>query len=226
MVRSVLGTLLFCSLIICVAVVPASANSGELLSFEGIGNLQPVGSFYNGAGLSSTPNYGVTFSSNFYGLISIANGGAGNFAPNLTGTPAIFMLGPNGSAATGTMNVTGGFLTGLNFFYTAGFSGNKTATVTIWSGANGTGMVLATIQLSNNNAGCTSPAYCTWSAIGLSFSGTAHSVTFSGPANELGLSDITIGSSMTAVPEPSSVYLLVSGLTLMSFSRLRRFLGL
>ena len=67
MVRSVVGALLFCSLIICFAAVPARANSGELLSFEGIGNLQAVGSFYNGGGLSSTPNYGVTFSSNFYG---------------------------------------------------------------------------------------------------------------------------------------------------------------
>lgn len=225
MVRSIVGAVLFCALIVCFAAVPASANSGELLSFEGIGNLQAVGSFYNGSGLSSTPNYGVTFSSNFYGLISIANGGAGNYAPNITGTPAIFMLGPNGSAATGTMNVSSGFVTGLNFFYTAGFSGNQSATVTIWSGANGTGTVLATIQLSNNNSGCTSPAYCTWSGVGLSFSGTAHSVTFSGPANELGLSDITIGSSMTAVPEPSSVYLFVSGLTLISVSRVRRFLG-
>lgn len=226
MVRSVVGALLFCSLIVCFAAVPARANSGELLSFEGIGNLQAVGSFYNGGGLSSTPNYGVTFSSNFYGLLSIANGGAGNFAPNITSTPAIFVLGPNGSAATGTMNVTSGFVTGLNFFYTAGYTGTHTGTVTIWSGANGTGTVLATIQLSNNNSGCTSPAYCTWTAVGVSFSGTAHSVTFGGPANELGLSDITIGSSTTAVPEPSSIYLVASGLMLISGSRLRRFLGL
>jgi len=226
MVRSILGALLFCALVASFAAVPASATSGELLSFNGIGNLQAVGSFYNGGGLTSTPNYGVTFSSNFYGLISIANGGAGNFAPNITNSPAIFMLGPNGSAATGTMNVSGGFTTGLNFFYTAGFAGTKTGTVTIWSGANGTGTILATIQLSNNNAGCTSPAYCTWSSVGLSFSGTANSVTFSGPANQLGLSDITLGSSTTAVPEPSSMYLFASGLTLLSVVRLRRFLGI
>jgi len=206
----------------------AFAHAGELLTFSGLGDLQPVGNFYNGGGLSSTPNYGVTFSSNFFGLTAISNGGTGNFAGTPGGVPAIFIINSNGttgSPATGVMNVTPGFSSGLNFFFTAGFTGSQTETVTIWSGANGTGTVLATITLANNNGTCDSPAYCNWSSVGTTFSGTAHSVTFSGPANELGLTDITLGSNSTAVPEPSSIYLLGTGLAGIVLGKARRFLG-
>ena len=141
--------------------------------------------------------------------------------------PAVFITnslnGGSGVPVTGIMNVAPGFSNGLNFFYTAGFAGNLNETVTVWSGANGTGTVLATINLSNNNASCTSPLYCSWTDAGLSFSGTGHSVTFKGPSNEFGLSDITVGSSMTAVPEPSSIYLLGAGLAAISIGSMRRF---
>jgi hypothetical protein len=205
--------------------VSAFANSGELLDFQGLVNLQTVGNFYNGAGRSITPNYGVTFSSNFYGLQSALNGGSGNFASDPLNMPAIFMNGVTGSPAMGTMNVAPGFSSGLNFYFTAGFTGGQTETVTIWSGLNGSGTVLAIINLANNNASCGSPAYCNWSNIGATFSGTAHSVTFSGPANELGISDITIGGSSTAIPEPSPIYLLGTGLMLISLSKIRRVVG-
>jgi len=48
-------------------------------------------------------------------------------------------------------------------------------------------------------------------------------VTFSGPANELGLADITLGSNSTAVPEPSTIYFLATGLTGLSVGSIRRF---
>jgi hypothetical protein len=223
MTRSVCSALILSFLLALSA--SAYANSGELLNFQGLGNLQQVGNFYNGSGLSDTPNYGVVFSSNFYGLRSTANNGAGNFNPTPLGTPPIFIMGPNnGSMAMGTMNVTNGFSSGLNLFFSFNPSvAGQTVTVTIWSGTNGTGTVLATLALSSN-ACASSPYYCQWTQIGTSFSGTAHSVTFSTPPNQLGLSDITLGSSTTAIPEPSSIYLLGIGAAGVCLGSIRRFL--
>jgi len=210
-------TAVVCALIFSATV--SFAHSGELLNFQGLGDLQPVGNFYNGAGISGTPNYGITFSSNFLGLRSIFNGGSGAFSANPTGTPAIFVNGTMGSTVTGIMNVNNGFAGGLQFFYTAGFS----ETVTIWSGANGTGTVLATMTLTPNNGACTGfPTYCNWTSAGLNFSGTGKSVTFTGTANGVGISDITVGSDTTAVPEPSTIGLLGMGLAGVSLNWLRR----
>jgi len=211
MSRSKMSSLVLSVLMAACLSTSAFANSGELLNFHGLGDLSPVGNFYNGGGLADTPNYGVSFSSNFFGLRSFANGGSGNFSGTLTGVPAIFINGTLGSAVTGTMNVAPGFSTGLNFYYTAGFASNQFLTLKVWSGSNGTGTVLATIVLANNNGSCTAPAYCMWSDAGVTFSGTAHSVTFTGPANEFGLSNLTLGSSQTAVPEPSTILLLNTG---------------
>jgi hypothetical protein len=182
----------------------AHANQVLFLDFNTLGNLQPVGNFYNGG--STAPNVGVMFSSNFYGLKPISQGGGGNFSPDPTHTAAIFINGTTGSPVTGTMTVSSGFSSGINFFYTAAFQ----ETVTVWSGPNGTGTVLATIALSPNDGAC-GGSYCNWTDVGLSFSGTAGSVTFSGGANGLGLADITIGQSTTVLPEPSSFYLLGTG---------------
>jgi len=222
MVRYLIGA--FVASLFCVFIsTPALANSGELLNFQGLGDLQPVGNFYNGGGLTNTPNYGITFSSNFYGLRSVYNGGSGAFASDPTGTPAIFVNGAAGSTVTGYMNVTNGFSGGIQFFYTAGFS----ETVTVWSGANGTGTVLATITLAPNNGSCSGfPTYCNWSTAGLPFSGSAKSVTFTGTADGIGIADITVGSASTAIPEPSALYLLGTGLVGISLGRVRRFIGI
>ncbi len=218
-----LSFVLVISLLLLVSGAAFATSGGELLSFQGLGSEQPVANFYNGGGLSSTPNFGVTFSSNFLGLKSPP----GSFLPDPTGTPAIFIC-PGGVAANcssgssvGVMNVANGFSSGIDFFYAAG----KTETVTVWSGANGTGTILLTITLSPNS--CTQGGnICQyqWSQFGQSFSGTAHSVTFSGPGDQFGLADITLGSSTTAIPEPSPVYLLGAGLGILGLGKIRRFL--
>jgi hypothetical protein len=227
MTRSTLKVLSLTAVVMLVSAA-ALADSTEVLTFSGLGDNQPVGNFYNGSGLTSTPNYGVTFSSNFYGLTSFYNGGAGAFSPTPTTTPAIFMGGvTTGTTVMGVMNVTAGFSGGLNFYFTAGFAPGQSESVQIWSGANGTGTILATINLSNNNSSCNGyPTYCLWSSAGASFTGTAKSVTFSGPANELGIADITVGSNSTAIPEPSSAYLLGAGVAALSLTQVRRLFGL
>jgi hypothetical protein len=223
----------FCAVVLSIlllASAAAHATSGELLSFQGLGNEQAVGNFYNGGGLASTPNYGVSFSSNFLGLLPTTNTngfptGSGSFLPTPTSGPAIFIC-PGGVVAdcgsgssTGVMNVANGFSKGINFFYAAG----ATETVTLWSGANGTGTVLLTISLSANSCSSSSnTCVYQWSQLGKTFSGTAYSVTFSGPGDQFGLADITLGSSSTAIPEPSSFYLLASGLALLAFGGVRR----
>jgi len=221
-------TVLILSIVVLFSSSIAHADPGtvDFLNFNYLGNLQQVGNFYNGGGGSGVPNLGVTFSSNFYGLHSLyasVNAGSGNFTPGPLQTPLIFIQGSPNTTATGYINVTGGFSSGVNFFYTAAFK----ETATVWSGANGTGTVLATINLSPNDSFCASggPAYCNWTDVGLKLApgAVADSVTFSGPANGIGITDITLGSSTSAVPEPSSMYLLGTGLVGFCFHRLRRF---
>jgi len=215
--RSTIAIAFLLPLLLCASF--ASANSVDLLNFNYLKNMQQVGNFYNGgSGNPTVPNFGVSFSSNFYGLTSVFQGGSGFFLPDPSQTPVIFILGPTGTAATGTMNVTNGFSSGINFFYTAAFA----ETMKVWSGANGTGTVLATLNLTANDANCLTVTYCNWTDVGIKFSGTAASVTFTGPANGLGLADITIGQATTAVPEPSSLYLLSTGLASLCVKGIRR----
>jgi PEP-CTERM motif-containing protein len=203
-------------LLLCVSFAGAnSANPPVLLSFQGLQDGQLLGNVYN------TPFFGgVTFSSNIFVSRPTFEGGSGNFAPDPTGTPAIFISGTPGSSVNGSINVANGITTGINFFYTAAFR----ETVTIWSGANGTGLILATMNLSANDSNCSTVAYCNWTNVAMSFSGTAGSVTFSGPANGIGLADITLNQTSTAVPEPSSMYLLGTGIIGFCAQNMRRFI--
>lgn len=72
--------------------------------------------------------------------------------------------------------------------------------------------------------GCFFAYHCHGSDGGLRFSGTAESDTFSGPANTMGLTDMTFGNTRTAIPEPSSIYLLAIGIAACCAQGLRRFL--
>lgn len=201
--------------------LPAHANS-TYLTFQGLKDGESISNFYNGGtgsfGSMSNYNFGITFSSNALAIKSYLKGGSGGFNPTQTTSTALFFTG-----TSGYMNVTGGFNSGINFLYVAGATG----TVTVWSGSNGTGTVLAMINLAPNGgsaSGCSGyPSLCNWTAVGLTFSGSAQSVTFSGSANQLGITDITVGSSRAAVPEPSSLLLLGSGLLLISTRMRKRF---
>ena len=200
----------------------AASASVVVLDFEGIGNTASINDFYNGgtdsAGNSGV-NYGINFSSASLGLIDSDAGGTGNFANEPSASTIAFFL--SGSAAT--MNVAAGFDTGFSFFYSA----FQDAFVTVYSGLNGTGSVLATLNLLTNfnNGGCVGDpngGACHWDPVGVSFLGTAHSVDFGGVANQAGFDNITLGSATPGLPEPESWVLLIGGFGLTGAAMRRR----
>ena len=126
------------------------------------------------------------------------------------------------------MNVAAGFDTGFSFFYTSpAFVGS----VTVWDGLDSTGNILGTLTLNMTNANCsgdpTGVPFCAWLPIGINFSGIAHSVDFSGTANQIGFDNITLGAAIPGnggipVPEPAGLGMMMLGLVLLAGLYYRR----
>lgn len=202
---------------LALAVVAASSTSAfagsVVLNLNGLQNLEPIENYLNGGfggnGSGPGPNDGVVFSDNSLAIISESMGGTGNFDNNPSGGPIAFFL--NGTADT--MDVAAGFNTGFSFFY----SGTQPGFVTVYSGLDETGSILASLSLSPNTPGAGCPTgdpftYCEWDPVGVSFAGTAMSVDFGGSANFIGFDEITLNSATPGVPEPNTLLLLGSGL--------------
>jgi hypothetical protein len=202
-----------------VAVLTLTATAGTVvLTFEGLQDQEPVLNYYNGGtgGLGSGPgpSDGITFGSDSLAVISLLNGGSGNFDQEPSCCTAVFFLSGPGDI----MDVPAGFTTGFSFFYSANFAGS----VTVYSGLDATGSVLATLALPTTPDGgllsaCGFTDFCPFSPVGVSFAGTAMSVDFSGTANHIAFDDITLGSATagggsSATPEPGAFSLLGIGL--------------
>lgn len=193
-------------LLALLAVPPARAEVVQL-TFEGLGNLAPVGGFYNGGAGGS---YGITFAGGALALVDRDAGGTGEFGGEPSPSTILFFL--EGSAV---MNVAAGFDTGFSFYYTSPF---EPGTVRVYGGPDGTGALLASILLPLtplNGAPDPTGIYSPFVAAGVSFAGTARSVDFGGTSNQIGFDDITLGSAtpdIAAIPEPGSLALLGAGL--------------
>jgi hypothetical protein len=194
------------------------ASAGTIvLNFAGLnGNAEEqVQNYYNGGtgSLGSGPgtNYGISFGSDALAC-SGQPGGRCNSAmiPGGPGANLLFFLSGSGDI----MNKASGFTTGFSFFYASPF---YAGTVDVYSGLDGTGTLLASISLpttANSGSGCYGTNFCPYVPIGVTFSGTAESVNFTGTANEIAFADITLGSATAGggAPEPGTWALLGAGL--------------
>ncbi len=173
----------------------AQASTAMVLDFEGLGNLEQILDFYDGGfggyGSGPGPGFGISFGPDALALIDADAGGSGNFSNEPSAnTIAFFLTGPGV-----VMNVKNGFTTGFSFYYTSA----QVGTVTVFDGPNGTGNVLATVPVEKQYNTCGAPdptgAFSCWTAVGVTFSGTAFSVNFGGVWNQTGFDDITLGSA-------------------------------
>ena len=193
-----------------------SAQAGVIvLDFEGLGDEAQVLNYYAGGfdsqGHGPGPNYGITFGSDSLSLISGFAGGTGNFDGAPTMPTILFFL----SGAGDIMDVPAGFNTGFSFFYTSPFF---TGSVNVYSGLDATGSLLASLTLPVTPNGTTfGPpcsgvyAYCPFLPFGVTFSGTAMSVDFTGVANQIGFDNVTLGSATPGTPEPGTLVMFGSG---------------
>lgn len=202
------------------ALAQGSASAAVIvLDFEGVGDFNPVGNYYNGG---AGTNYGIEFSNDTLALEDADAGGSGNFANEPSANTIMFFLNSNNAI----LNMAAGFDTGFSFFY----SSSTAASVTVWDGLNGTGNLLGTLNLTaqgfNNCVGDPTGDFCNWTAVGVAFGGTARSINFGGTANQTGFDDITFGSARpggdTDVPEPGTLGLLGLGLLGMGAARRRK----
>ena len=189
----------------------AQASAKVVLTFEGLGNSQPIGNYYNGGGGG---NLGISFGADSLALRSAITpgcGGTGIFSGQPSGcTVAFFLTGPGD-----VMNVAAGFTTGFSFFYADQV--NHTGSVSVFSGLDGTGTLLANLTLPS-----TPNPYTVFVPIGVTFLGTAESVVFSGSANYIAFDDVTLGSASPGVPEPATWTMMLLGFAGVGFGLRRR----
>ena len=216
--RKIAATIISLAISMCAAGTACAAP--VVLDFEGATNSAALNDFYNGgtdAAGASGVNYGINFSPTSLALVDSDAGGTGNFGNEPSPSTILFFL--SGGAAT--MNVAAGFTTGFSFFYTSSAPGF----VNVYEGVNATGALLSTINLLPNTGTCAgdpSGAFCAFSAIGVSFMGTARSVDFGGTADLIAFDNITLGSETPGgtVPEPGTFMLL--GLAALALATARR----
>lgn len=183
-----------------ISAAPAFAEN-ITLDFEGAGPYNFINAFYNGgtndAGASGV-NYGISFAGAAYAL---SNDPA---APIYSNAPTAGTI-MSTSDADGAMTVASGFSGIVSFYY----SSAAAATVNVWSGANGTGSVLASFSLNANaQNNCTDTAYCNWDVASLDLGNTvAQSIQFGG-AIGTGFDNVSVNT----VPVPAAGWLMLSGL--------------
>ena len=204
----------------CVAAASSAFADTAVLKFEGIASptnqTVAIGNFYNGAG-GAANNFGITFSSNALALclntpgVICSNTSRGGLGDPTSQTGGLFFL----EGAQTYLNDAAGFSDGFSLFYTAV---NEGGSLSVYSGLNGTGTLLGTLNLPLTASTCSGvygAQFCPFAPVGVSFAGTAQSISFAGVANQIVFDDVTFGSATpgepSPVPEPSTFALLLTG---------------
>jgi PEP-CTERM motif len=177
------------------AAAPAFADT-TLIDFESVTGFESIGEFYNGG---AGPNLGVSFGGDALGLVNDELGPYFSNAPTPLGT-----MTPVG--ADSTMNVAAGF-SSIAFQYSS--LSAVTAGVQVWSGADGTGTLLASFDLLANATagGCSGAPLCHFDTLSFTLPVIGYSVSFGNATYAAAFDDITI----SAVPEPASAALMLLG---------------
>ena len=188
---------------------PAFAANPITLDFEGVpGFVTPIGDYYdggvNGSGQTG-PRYGVSFSESAVALSNDANFPA-YFSHSPSPTTAMFAFDANAF-----MNVAGGFVDSLMFYYSS--TASVANAVGIYSGLGGSGTLLATVSLLGNaQTGCSDSPYCRFDLASARFAGVARSVSFGAVSQDPIYDNI---SFTAAVPEPATWGSLAAGLVVL-----------
>jgi hypothetical protein len=170
------------------------------LDFQGAGAYNFIDNYYNGgtndAGASGT-NYGISFGPD---ALSIDND---EFFEYFSNAPTPGALSATGADAA--LNMAAGFSGEVSFWYSA----SENTTVSVYSGLNGSGSLLATFSLvANAQDGCSDTAYCNWDYASLNLAGIGQSIQFGTAAGVAGFDNVTVNE----VPVPAAAWLLLSGL--------------
>lgn len=195
-------TIAFAVLASASALALAAPASAQVVNFDTIDTFTTVDSYYAG-GTSGTgqtgPDLGIVFQTGDW--ITTTQYGQTS-SPNLAYS----------ASGAGYVNFLAGITTGLNFSYGA-FANSS---LSIYDGLSGSGTLLGTFQLAQNDP-------YNFDFVALPFSGIAHSVVITSGETQFGWDDLTFGSlTPGAIPEPATWALMLLGFGLVGAAMRRR----
>ncbi|WP_159788117.1 Calx-beta domain-containing protein [Sodalinema gerasimenkoae] len=164
----------------------APSNVPALFSFEGVGHLNPVSDFYGAQGVQFSENALALLSATGLREMGVREGFGGNFETAPSGETAVSYN--QGDRLWFT--VQEGFAGQVSFAYASPFQEHQ---VTVFSGPDGSGEVLAQLSLAETPQGEFPRAYDVFETVTLPFAGVARSVAIGSAANKILLDDIVVG---------------------------------
>ncbi len=193
------------------------------LTFEGLGDVSPVGNFYDGGG-GAAVDYGVVFGNNAFAVIDTNAGGSGNFGnePSQSTVMALIATGQP-DPLTAVMNVAAGYTGAFSFFYS---TVADPGIVKIFDALDGGGNELHSISLSALGQGCQNVndpgQFSCWEQRSVLITGTARSFTFGGTDSQILFDDITFGVADPRGVLPTPGTLALAGAALLALAAVRR----